>query len=522
MLVELHVAGLGVIDDARISFTDGLTALTGETGAGKTLLVDALELVLGGRVRRGLVGQTRTALVEAVFVDDAGSELIVARELPVDGRARAFIDGRMASAAALEEATAGLCDIYGQHEHQSLLGASAPRRSLDAFGGISTDGLRGARRTLRELEAEREELGGTPEEVAREMALLEHQVAEIDRVGIDDPLETERLLETAQLLESAGSLRAAIERAHESLAGEAVGPRDELAALAAVVAEFGELRELTDALRSAEAALTEVAAALRDAADQVEEDPKRLAEVNERLSLLTTLSRRYGPSLAEVASRRDAMAAELEQLREASARRESLEERLEAAADALAREEAMVLAARRAAAPPMATAIGGQLDRLALERAVVELTVAGPGGDDVELLFSANPGIAPHPVAKVASGGELARLMLAIRLTLPGGPATMVFDEVDAGIGGATARSLASALRELADQRQVLVVTHLAQIAAVADRQIGVTKQADLLSTSASVEVLEGTAREAEIARMLSGQPDSEAALKHAAELLAD
>ena len=186
----------------------------------------------------------------------------------------------------------------------------------------------------------------------------------------------------------------------------------------------------------------------------------------------------------------------------------------------LARHELHVASERRDAAPRMVAAIGERLSTLALERAVIELTVEGPAGDEVELLFSANPGLRPQPVAKVASGGELARLMLAIRLTLPGGPATMVFDEVDAGVGGATAVTLATALRDVAKERQVLVVTHLAQVAAGADHHIGVTKTPGATSTTAGASALDGDGRIAEVARMLSGHPDSLTARSHAAELL--
>jgi DNA repair protein RecN (Recombination protein N) len=520
VLLELHVAGLGVIDDCRISLSEGLTALTGETGAGKTLLVDALGLVLGGRPRRGLVPPGRTALVEAVFVDDDGAEVILAREIPADGRAKAWIDGRMASAAALEERAAGLCDIYGQHEHQSLLGSGAPRRALDAFGSISTLALRDQRSLCRSLAEERAVLGGDPEAVQREIALLEHQVAEIDAAHIAREDEIDRLLETAQLLESAGLLRREIERGLDALDADGGGPRDTLSALAKLVGSYPELGELHGSLREGEAILAELSGALRRAGEQVEEDPERLDEVNGRIRELTQISRRYGPLLADVVERRALFARQLAELQAGAERRDTLATRIAEAQGRLIEIELAVGEARRQSAPAMAEAIEGHLAKLALERATVEVAVGGVAGDDVELRFSANPGLAPQGVAKVASGGELARLMLAIRLTMPAGPTTMVFDEVDAGIGGATARTLAAALREVAEERQVLVVTHLAQVAAVADRQIGVSKLQGSETTAASVRALEGEARIEEVARMLSGQPDSESARRHAAELL--
>ena len=519
MLVELHVAGLGVIGDTRLQFSSGLTALTGETGAGKTLLVDALDLVLGGRPRRGLVPEGTTALIEAVFATDEG-EVILAREIPADGRARAWFDGRMASAAALEERAANLCDIYGQHEHQQLLTTGSVRRALDLFGKIDVTELNSARKMVRALEEERQVLGGDQSEVEREIALLEHQINELDRADLSDPEEIAQLLDETKMLEDAGSLRRDLERGLESLDGDSSGPRDELARLAKILDGYGGLSEVREALVSAEVMLEELASSLRRTIETVEEDPDRLTELNGRLHVLHDLCRRFGPSLHDVLNRREGMAEELASLKAGEERRRTLDARIASASALLEAAEAKCESARRNAAPLMAAEIEKRLSALALDRAVVEISVSGPAGDSIELLFSANPGIAPHPVAKVASGGELARLMLAIRLTMPGGPPTVVFDEVDAGIGGATAVTLADALRDVAQDRQVLVVTHLAQIAAVANEHVAVVKVPGDTSTAASASLLRGDERISEIARMLSGQPGSQTARQHAAELL--
>jgi DNA repair protein RecN (Recombination protein N) len=519
MLVELHVAGLGVIDDARITFSDGLTALTGETGAGKTLLVEALDLVLGGRPRRGLVPEGRSALVEAVFSTDDG-EVILAREIPSDGRARAWIDGRMSSVSALEERAAGLSDIYGQHEHQRLLTASSVRRALDLFAGIDTTALRSARSALRALTEEQALLGGDQEAVAREMALLEHQMGEIDQATIVTRDEISHLLDEARLLEDANSLRRHLEQGLDRLDGDGSRPRDDLATLAKAIDGYGGLSSLRESLIGAEVLLEELVSLLRRAAESVEEDPLRLTEVNARLQVLHDLCRRHGPTLADVLTRREEMGETLNELRESEQRRASLTERMERAAQALKAAESACESARREAAPRMAAEIMDRLRSLSLERAIVEFHIAGPAGDDVDLLFSANPGLVPQAVAKVASGGELARLMLAIRLTMPGGPPTVVFDEVDAGIGGATAVTLAESLRDVAVDRQVLVVTHLAQVAAAAHEQVVVVKTPGSSATTASAMAISGDDRIAEIARMLSGHPDSPTARSHAAELL--
>jgi len=520
VLVELHVAGLGVIDECRLSFGEGLTVLTGETGAGKTLLVDALDLLLGGRARRGLVPAGRSALLEAVFTDDQGEEVIVARELPSEGRARAWIDGRMASVPALAERSVGLCDIYGQHEHHSLLAGGSVRRALDTFGSLDTESLRTARAQLKALLREQSELGGDATTIERELALLEHQIAEIDVARLVTPDEIDRLFDTVKLLEAASSLRHEIESGLEVLDQEGDGPRQVVARLAKSLAGFPELDEVHRSLVEGEMLLGELTSELRRASERVEEDPQQLEEANARLALLTQLCRRYGPTLEDVLERHWTMAVELEALREGQARRDVVAERVARLTSEVAELEHVLEVERRSLAPSFVDAITARLATLALERAVVALSVEGPAGDRVELLFSANPGLEPQPVAKVASGGELARLMLALRLTMPEGPMTMVFDEVDAGIGGATALTLAAALGEVARERQVLVVTHLAQVAALADHHFGVVKSSVEESTAAVISELDGEARIAEIARMLSGQPDSASARRHASELL--
>ena len=519
MLVELHVRGLGVIEDARVVLAEGLTALTGETGAGKTLLVDALDLVLGGKPRRGLVPPGGAALVEAVFLDK-GEEVILAREVPADGRARAWIDGRMSSVASLEERARGLCDILGQHEHQTLLSPGSVRVALDLWAGLDDAELRAARRELGGLLDEQRHLGGDSTAVARELSLLRHEVAEIQHgaLGADD--EMEALLAEVHLLESAQDLRLLLSHGVEALDETDQGPRRALSALVVALEEHPGLEETRQVVVGALVNLDEAASELRRSFDRIEEDPSRLDAVNERLRLLGDLCRRYGPTIAEVKAKGNELAERLATFEAAEGRRDGLAELLVLARGRVDRLDAEFLAARRAAAPAMAAQIQERLASLALERAVLELHCEGPAGEDVELLFSANPGLVPQPVSKVASGGELARLMLALHLSMPGGPGTMIFDEVDAGVGGATAVTLAAALRDLSRSQQVVVVTHLAQVAAAADVQVVVTKTTGEGSTTATAVRAEDEDRVTEVARMLSGHPDSSAAREHAAELL--
>jgi DNA repair protein RecN (Recombination protein N) len=520
MLTELHVSGLGVISDATLEFGTGFTALTGETGAGKTLVVDALALVMGGRPNRGLVPLNGTALIEARFVTDAGDEVILAREIPSEGRARAWIDGRMASVAALAEQAVGLCDIHGQHEHQSLLAPGAIRSALDAFGSIDVTDLKAARQRRRDLEVEAASLGGTPEEIERERALLDYQLAEIRAARIENPGEIEELLERVRLLEGSDSLQATMEVALDWLGASGSGARDVVGELRASLDGFGSFSSLRLSLQELETLLDDVAQELRSNLDGIDSHPEALQAANDRLSVLHQLCRRYGPTLDEVLANEKAYQEQLDLLNDAESARASITIRLDQARRELDHQEATVEAARVAAAPTLESTILANLSSLALERARVELSISGAAGDNVTLLFSANPGLPLAPVGSVASGGELSRLMLALRLSLPGGPPTMVFDEVDAGVGGVTAVALAEALRAVAQHRQVIVVTHLAQVAALADAQVSVEKTVDAQRTSASATALDDEARVREIARMLSGQPDSPAALEHARDLL--
>jgi DNA repair protein RecN (Recombination protein N) len=293
-----------------------------------------------------------------------------------------------------------------------------------------------------------------------------------------------------------------------------------VATVSAALEGFTSLRDVSEILGDAEAMLDDLSTTLRNAAERIEEDPMRLDAVNDRLRLLHDLVRRYGPSLTEVLAERSRIATALDLLQGSLEARSSLAARLEIAVKRLDNEEQAMNQARQTQAPLMAAALRSQLGLLALGGAEIQIDVAGAGGDDVELRFSANRGHAPQPVAKVASGGELARLMLAIRLIQPGGPSSMVFDEVDAGIGGAAANTLALALREVSSAGQVLVVTHLAQVAAQAARQIVVAKVDQGSTTHASARLVEGEERIGEIARMLSGHPESPAARLHASELL--
>ena len=527
-LVELHVRDLGVIDDATVTLGPGMTALTGETGAGKTLLVGALSLLLGGRgdpssVRAG----ADEAYVEGRFVEvDGDVETVLARSVARAGRSKAWIDGRAAPVGALAEAAAGLLELHGQHQHRTLVVPEAQRRALDAFGGIDTGPLDGARGRLAALLREAEGLGGDAGQRAREAELLAYQVGEIEEAGLTGPGEDEDLEAEEDRLSEAAAHRTAAAGALAALVGTDGGPGaagavDRLAEASGALSGRPPLEAVDRRVRAAMGELADLAAELRTVVETWEDDPERLAELRARRQLLHELERKYGPGLAAVAATADRGRARLDELAGLEARAAVLDGAVAEARSQVAAAEALVAAARRRAAPLLASEIETTLHDLAMPSARFAIGVEGPGSaDEVTFELAANPGEPAQPLAKAASGGELSRTMLAVRLALTDAPGVLVFDEVDAGVGGAAATAVGAALAGLGHYAQVLVVTHLAQVAAQADHQVEVRKVEADGRTRSEVTLLDPGARVVEISRMLSGSPDSESARRHARELL--
>ena len=526
MLTELRIKDLGVIRDVSLLLGPGMTALTGETGAGKTMLVEAIELLVGGRADPVVVrAGAPQAEVEGRFVN-GDTEVVVARVVPADGRSRAYVDGRLATATALGELGAVLVDLHGQHAHQSLLATATQRAALDRFGAVDLAPLRSAREELARIDAELAALGGDERARAREIDLLRFQIAELDAAGLDDPDEEERLDAEEDELADAVAHRAGGEAAVAALTDEG-GAVDALGTALAAIAGRRPYADHEARLRGASAELADIAAELRGTTESIDEDPERLEWLRQRRQLLRELRRKYGDTVAEVIAYADATRARLDELLDHDRRAEALDAARTTAVTRVAAAAEVVAAARRTAAPALADAVQRHLSELAMPKATVEVRVDGPPGDDVSFLLAANPGLPPAPLAKVASGGELARAMLAVRLVLAGtddgsGPSTLVFDEVDAGIGGAAALAVGRALAALAGpERQVLVVTHQPQVAACADTQVVVAKDDDGSVTTARADVVEGDARVIELSRMLAGTPESTTTRQAAAELLA-
>ena len=528
MLLELRVADLGIVEEITVELGRGLTAITGETGAGKTLLVEAVELLLGRRADPALVRDgAAEARVEGRFVGPDDEEHVLARVLPADGRSRAYIDGRLATAGELAEMGASLVDLHGQHAHQQLLVPAAQRATLDQFAGepatTALAALRAARAEARTLRAELDGLGGDDRARAREADLLRFQITEIDDAAITDAGEDDALRTQEALLADAAAIREALGTAYEQVEHSGLNA---LGRAVAALADRATLAELHDRTKAMQAELAELAHDLRAVLDGVAEDPARLEAARTRRQLLRQLRRKYGETLADVLAYADEVRERLGQIEHHEEHAAELQQRIaaaERAATAAARE---LRAARTAAAGPLGAAVTEHLRELAMPRAEVSVSVepgelTDDGADVVTFLLAANAGESTRPLAKAASGGELARTMLALRLVTTDAPPTLVFDEVDAGIGGEAGTAVGRLLGVLGAEFQVLCVTHLAQVAAFADRHVVVEKQDRGGRTVARATVVDGEERVRELSRMLAGVGESDHARNHAAELLA-
>jgi DNA repair protein RecN (Recombination protein N) len=566
MLAELRIRDLGVIDDARLEVSAGLNVLTGETGAGKTMVVDALALLLGGRADPGAVragrpaalveGRLRTgddrqvaAALASAGVDDEDGEVVVARQVLVEGRSRAQLQGRMATVAAVADVVRPLVEVHGQHEFQDLLRPGVLRELLDRYAGEAVLGPRSAFaagwRRLRAVTRELDDLTARTREREREIDLLRHQLEEIDaaqvRVG-----ESAELAAEAERLANAEALQQAAALAHQLLEGdEDAGAATALGAAARAVHGPGghdrALAELAERAQSLAAEVGDLASGLRAYAEAVLVDPARLEEVNLRMALLRDLGRKYGDDEEAVLAFAAKAAARLAELEGGTLRSEALEAEAAELRGELAGTGATLTAARRQAADRLGEALRVELADLAMPSAQVVVAVEQDPDDDglevggrclaatedgldrVDILLAAHPGAPLRPLGRAASGGELSRVMLALRVVLAGvdRTPTLVFDEVDAGVGGRTAAAVGRRLAQLARRHQVLVVTHLPQIAAQADRHFTVEKHSADGTTSTEVRLLDDAGRVGELSRMLAGMEGSGLAQAHAEELLA-
>jgi DNA repair protein RecN (Recombination protein N) len=563
MLTRLRIQDLAIIEEVELELGPGLNVLTGETGAGKSIIVGAAGLLRGGRMPSELVRRgAQEASVEALFdlaglpeavrrLEEAGlpggEELLVRRVGSAAGRGRVYVNGTLCTVQVLSGITARLIDISGQHEHQLLSDRQTHRELLDAFGvpPALVEGAGVVHARLRELSRALEQSRLDDRQRSQRIDFLRFQLAELEaaslRAGEDDELEAERtrLLRAGELAEAAAHGEEALSGAEDAVAPRLARLRRQLEGLAAV---DPALAPLAAQIEEARILLEDTAQSLRRYGAAIEHDPARLAAIDERLDLLHRLGRKHGRTVAEMIEQQGALAAELSQLDSLEERRDALEAELARARAEAARELGRLSEAREEAAARLGREVTARLAELGMPgaRLVPEVgpqaaregddpalvlegrRASATGWDRVELLFAPGPGEEPLPLARIASGGELSRVSLAIRLALGAGDpvATSIYDEVDAGIGGAVADKVGRALAEVARHRQVVCVTHLPQVAAHADSHFSVGKHARKGRARTAVRRLSEEERVEELARMLGGEVVTEAARANALKLL--
>jgi DNA repair protein RecN (Recombination protein N) len=561
MLSSLTIKDFAIIDRVTLELGPGLTVITGETGAGKSILIDALNLVLGGRASTEVIRTgADAATVEALFdladspevqarLSDAGLEvadqLVVRRVLSRSGRHRVYLNDSLVTLATLGEVAGSLVDISGQHEHYSLLKPDFHLELLDRMGqlGPQRQGVASAYEVLSDIDAELEKLREAAQKRGEREGYLQFQYQELEAAKLTDPDEEDTLEQERRLLRNAEKLRQTASQAEDALyAGEGAATEG-LSRAARAIRELAALdptlEPVATDLETAAALAEDSARTLSAYARRVHADPDRLETIEERLAEFARLRRKHGATLAEVIARRDAIAAELAMLRTAEETATELEAARERAATKLAAAARALSDARRKAAGVLCKAIQAELADLGMGRAVLDvrleplsggaglkaetLHVSARGAERVEFLMSANPGEAPGPLSRIASGGELSRFMLAVKRVIaardPVG--TYIFDEVDSGVGGPTAEAIGRKLAAVSESRQALCITHLPQIAAFGQTHLHVEKHVEDGRTVSHVRVLEGEARVHEIARMLGGTKLGEATLELAREMLA-
>jgi DNA repair protein RecN (Recombination protein N) len=556
MLRELRIENLLLIERAELRLGEGFNAITGETGAGKTVLAHSLDLLMGGKAKTQIVRPgAAEAWVEGVFdlppglmqepefaelaerLPEGAEEVVLGRRVATSGRTSAFVAGRAATAADLKLLGGRLLAFYGQHEHRRLTISSAQLEILDGFVGAGHLELRSeyreAHREVGRLQAELEELREQEGSRERDLDLYRYELSEIEAVA-PTPEEREEVASQRERLRNAEGLREAAGAAHAGLAGaeEDGGAMSALAQAEAALQGAAGLDSSLDALSERVAALAvelgDVASELRDYAEGVEADPGALLAIEERLEAIDRLERKHGGSVESVLAHAERCRAEIARLEGAEVRSAEAEAALTAAQARRAELGGKLSAGRTNAVGPLQERVAAELEQLSMAGASLEAVLqphpdghGASGRETVELRVAPNPGIEPAPLRDAASGGELSRIMLALSgLGQAGSAATMIFDEIDAGIGGNTARVVGERLRALSRERQVICITHLPQVASLADTHFRLEKAVAGERARADVERLDGEGVVEEIRRMLGGESSDQAATRHARELL--
>jgi DNA repair protein RecN (Recombination protein N) len=557
MLVELRAENYAVIDHAIASFGPGLNLLTGETGAGKSILVDALALLLGGKGSGELVrhGAEKAALscvfestpgaeaiLEANGIDAEGPEIILRREILSTGKGRVFVNNQPATVQVLKQLAPELALVHAQTESLSSFDQAQQRLLLDRFAGISLDAVAEAHAQWHSAAGKLNDLLHGEQDRLRMVDLWTYQSKEVEQAhlqpGEDEALETEkRVLANAEKLYAAAM--SAFDQLYEGSASAEAALRDALRNVEELARYDGRFAEPAQQLASARATISDVAASLRDYAEGINASPERLAEIEDRLALIDRLKRKYGKTVAEVIAFGEDVARKLSEVEDRDEILKTLRADLDKAAAAYRKAASALTAERKAAAAKLAKLAEAQINSLAMkvkfEVAVIssdqESAWSSAGWDSVEYRIATNPGEPLKPLVEIASGGELSRVLLALKVAVEEGsstktkkkttPRTLVFDEIDIGIGGRAAEAVGQKLKALARAQQVLCVTHLPQIAAFADQHLAVEKREKDGRTQTRIRVLDDRARTHEVARMLSGAKVTDTSLQHAAQMIA-
>jgi DNA repair protein RecN (Recombination protein N) len=561
MLKELSIKNFAIIDQLRVEFGPGLNVFTGETGAGKSIVVDALNLALGERASADLIRTgSLEAIVEAAFelngTDsrvvasilsgqgiemDPGEDLIVRRVISSAGKNKVYINGSLANLTTLAEVGSRLADIHGQHEHQSLLSLERQLEMLDSFGGLmrERENVAVEYAALQELRKQLAALEAGEREKAQREDLLRYQVNEIEaarlKEGEDEGLAAEqKVLANSEKL--AGLAKAADEALYSAESAVLSGLKRAITPLREIAAIDSRLTPVLELLESGRAQIDEAAREVSSYSERVEFDPQRLEEIGDRLDLIQKLKRKYGSTIPEIIAFGQKAAEDLKKIERSGEEMERLREEIAAVRSTLTRAAQDLTKKRKAAAAELEKKVETELGHLGMKKTKFVVKTTQEPGDDtldglkvdlrgadrVEFLIAPNPGEEPKPLAKTASGGELSRIMLALKTILVAGDRipTLVFDEVDAGIGGAVAEEVGKKLKRVAEERQVFCITHLPQIASLAASHYGVAKSVKKDRTTTEVRLLDKKERVDEIARMLGGKTITEATIQHAGEMI--
>ena len=549
MLLGLSLKNFTIIDDLSVSFTPGLNIITGETGAGKSIIIDAVSIILGDKAPADLIKTgEKDSHIEALFdissypdikerlessgIDSEGDELLIKRVISRTGRGRVFINGSASTLSMLGRVTEGLIDIFSQHEHQTLLKKENHLRVLDELGGSSKE-----LSEIRELYSKHKELSGRIQQLTKDAGelsekadYLKFQLAEIDgaalRPGEEAELESEklRLLNSEKLLSASRSVYEEIYENEPSLSGRLTSLSSDVTEAALI--DPG-LKEAADAIESAIVQIEEASFSLRDYAAGLSFDPGRLDEIEERLKVIGELKRKHGGSIEEVLNKRDVIEKELSMITNSDEHLEELRKELSKVEKIYYEKANELTEKRRKTGAILENTLRSELSKVGIKEAQFESEfsqkdISPDGVDDVTFLFSANPGEAPKPLSRVASGGELSRIMLVLKevIARTEGGSVIIFDEADTGIGGAVAETVGDKIKRLSSPYQVLCITHLPQVAKFGDSHLLVAKSIEGGKTSVSVTSLDQKGRVEELARMIGGIKVTQKTLDAAHEML--